>query len=84
MRLRDMCVSVDRPRFTTQPRRAAPTRAVKVDEAHGYNSLATASNIRDARIEGSKRASDLHMKLEWLRERHGPACSDDGDCDPDR
>ena len=44
---------------------------VIVDEAHGYKNLATVSNIRDARIEGSKRASDLHMKLEWLRERHG-------------
>ena len=44
---------------------------VIVDEAHGYKNLATVSNIRDARIEGSKRSSDLHMKLEWLRERHG-------------
>ncbi len=44
---------------------------VVADEGHGYKNLATVSNIRDARIEGSKRASDLHMKLEWLRERHG-------------
>ena len=42
-----------------------------VDEAHDYKNLQTISNIRDAAIDGSKRASDLHMKLEWLRERHG-------------
>jgi N12 class adenine-specific DNA methylase len=45
---------------------------VIVDEAHGYKNLETVSNIRDAQIEGSKRATDLHMKLEWLRSRHGP------------
>ena len=44
---------------------------VVVDEAHGYKNLETVSNIRDAQIDGSKRATDLHMKLEWLRERHG-------------
>ena len=42
-----------------------------VDEAHDYKNLQTVSNIRDAAIDGSQRASDLHMKLEWLRERHG-------------
>jgi N12 class adenine-specific DNA methylase len=44
---------------------------VIVDEAHGYKNLATESNIRDAQIDGSDRATDLHMKLEWLRGRHG-------------
>ena len=44
---------------------------VIVDEAHGYKNLETVSNIRDAQIDGSKRATDLHMKLEWLRSRHG-------------
>ena len=44
---------------------------VVVDEAHGYKNLETVSNIRDAQIDGSKRATDLHMKLEWLRHRHG-------------
>jgi N12 class adenine-specific DNA methylase len=44
---------------------------VFVDEAHGYKNLETVSNIRDAQIGGSKRATDLHMKLEWLRARHG-------------
>ena len=42
-----------------------------VDEAHDYKNLHTPSNIRDAAIDGSKRASDLHMKVEYLRERHG-------------
>ncbi|MGO9959168.1 MAG: helicase-related protein, partial [Solirubrobacteraceae bacterium] len=44
---------------------------VACDEAHSYKNLETVSNIRDAQIDGSKRATDLHMKLEWLRERHG-------------
>ena len=42
-----------------------------IDEAHDYKNLRTPSNIRDAAIEGSKRASDLHMKTEYLRSRHG-------------
>ncbi|MGC0371280.1 helicase [Microbacterium sp. SLBN-111] len=42
-----------------------------VDEAHMYKNLATISNIQDAAIEGSQQATDLHMKLEYLRERHG-------------
>ena len=40
---------------------------VIVDELLMYKNLATDSNIRDAAIEGSERASDLHMKLEYLR-----------------
>ncbi len=42
-----------------------------VDEAHMYKNLATTSNITDAQITGSDKARDLHMKLEYLRERHG-------------
>lgn len=42
-----------------------------VDEMHDYKNLRTTSNIRDAAIDGSRRATDLHMKLEYLRERHG-------------
>ena len=42
-----------------------------IDEAHDYKNLRTISNIRDAQIDGSQRASDLHMKLDWLRGRHG-------------
>ncbi|MEL5990278.1 helicase [Microbacterium phosphatis] len=40
---------------------------VVVDEMHMYKNLATDSNISDAAIDGSNRASDLHMKLEYLR-----------------
>ncbi len=40
---------------------------VLVDELHLYKNLATDSNIRDAAIDGSARATDLHMKLEHLR-----------------
>ena len=42
-----------------------------VDEAHGYKNLRTVSNIHGVGIEGSQRASDLDMKLDYLRERHG-------------
>tara|TARA_R110002124_G_scaffold126756_3_gene286454 strand:- start:37890 stop:42764 length:4875 start_codon:yes stop_codon:yes gene_type:complete len=42
-----------------------------VDEMHDFKNLTTASKIPDAGIEGSKRATDLHMKLEYLRSRHG-------------
>ncbi|MBU2698848.1 MULTISPECIES: methyltransferase domain-containing protein [Pimelobacter] len=42
-----------------------------VDEAHMYKNLATVSNMRDAAIEGSQQATDLHMKLEYLRGKHG-------------
>ncbi len=44
---------------------------VIVDEAHDYKNLATASAIQGAAIAGSQRATDLHMKLEWLRSTHG-------------
>ncbi len=42
-----------------------------VDEFHDYKNLRTPSNIRDAAIDGSQRASDLHLKIEYLRARHG-------------
>ena len=42
-----------------------------VDEAHGYKNLRTASNISDAAIDGSMRASDLDMKIGYLRRRNG-------------
>ena len=38
-----------------------------IDEMHMYKNLATESNIRDAAIDGSERATDLHMKLDYLR-----------------
>jgi len=42
-----------------------------IDELHDYKNLRTQSNIRDAAIDGSNRASDLHLKIEYLRQRHG-------------
>jgi N12 class adenine-specific DNA methylase len=42
-----------------------------VDEAHGYKNLHTLSNIPDAAIDGSMRASDLDMKIGYLRRRNG-------------
>ncbi len=42
-----------------------------IDELHDYKNLATTSNIQDAAIGGSKRAQDLHAKIEHLREAHG-------------
>jgi len=42
-----------------------------VDEAHGYKNLRTPSNISDAAIDGSMRASDLDMKIGYLRRRNG-------------
>jgi N12 class adenine-specific DNA methylase len=42
-----------------------------IDEAHGYKNLRTQSNIADAAIDGSMRASDLDMKIDYLRRRNG-------------
>ncbi|MBN9753891.1 DNA methylase [Pseudonocardia sp. Ae406_Ps2] len=42
-----------------------------IDEAHDFKNLRTLSNIPDAAVPGADRATDLHMKLEYLRERHG-------------
>ena len=42
-----------------------------IDEAHGYKNLRTPSNISDAAIDGSMRASDLDMKIGYLRRRNG-------------
>ena len=44
---------------------------VVVDEAHGYKNLRTVSNVSDVAIDGSNRASDLEMKLHYLRGLHG-------------
>jgi N12 class adenine-specific DNA methylase len=43
---------------------------VFVDEAHAYKNLRTNSNIPGMAVDGSQRASDLHMKLEYLRSMH--------------
>ncbi len=42
-----------------------------LDEAHGYKNLHTESNIPNVSIDGSQRASDLDMKMDHLRGRHG-------------
>jgi N12 class adenine-specific DNA methylase len=42
-----------------------------VDEAHGYKNLRTPSNIPNVAIEGSQRASDMDMKIDWLRRTRG-------------
>lgn len=38
-----------------------------VDEAHMYSNLMTNSVIQGAGVEGSDKATDLHMKMEYLR-----------------
>ncbi len=42
-----------------------------VDEAHDYKNLRTPSNIPDVSVVGSQRATDLDMKIDLLRRRHG-------------
>jgi N12 class adenine-specific DNA methylase len=42
-----------------------------VDEAHAYKNLRNVSHIPGMAVDGSMRASDLHMKIEHLREEHG-------------
>ncbi|GAW47930.1 MULTISPECIES: SNF2-related protein [unclassified Nocardioides] len=42
-----------------------------VDEAHGYKNLRLASNIPGVAVEGSNRATDLDLKMSYLRGRHG-------------
>ena len=39
-----------------------------VDEAHEYSNLRTLSNIQGGGATGSGMATDLHMKLEYIRE----------------
>ena len=60
---------VDRARDPGITFEATGVDYVVVDEMHMYKNLATESNIRDAAIDGSERASDLHLKLESLRGR---------------
>lgn len=42
-----------------------------VDEMHDYKNLNTTSRIQDANIVGSARATDLSVKLEYLRQKYG-------------
>jgi N12 class adenine-specific DNA methylase len=43
---------------------------VFLDEAHLYKNLMTPSSVEDISIDGSGRASDMHMKLDHLRHRN--------------
>jgi N12 class adenine-specific DNA methylase len=43
---------------------------VFVDEAHLFKNLGLPTNIQSLRVEPSKRAVDLEMKLRWLEERY--------------
>lgn len=43
-----------------------------VDELHLFKGLPIASNIQDVAVDGSQRATDLHMKLHALRKKAGP------------
>ena len=47
------------------------TRPGRQSELHDFKNLKVVSNIPGAAITGSKRATDLHMKVEYLRGRHG-------------
>jgi N12 class adenine-specific DNA methylase len=44
---------------------------ISLDEAQAHKNLAITSRIPGVRCEGSKRAEDLVMKLDWLRQTHG-------------
>lgn len=61
--------TIDRPRDPGITFEATGVDYLLVDEMHMYKNLATESNIRDAAIDGSDRATDLHLKLESLRAR---------------
>jgi N12 class adenine-specific DNA methylase len=41
-----------------------------VDEADMFKNLRVSSRIQDAAIDGSNKATDLHMKITWLRDRY--------------
>lgn len=42
-----------------------------VDESHDFKNLRTVTNIKGAEIGGSERATDMHLKMEYLRSTHG-------------
>jgi N12 class adenine-specific DNA methylase/SAM-dependent methyltransferase len=70
-REQDLKAKLDAPRDPGISFESTGLDYVLCDEAHDFKNLKTDSNIRDASITGSKRAQDLHMKLEYLRSRHG-------------
>lgn len=56
---------------TLQHRNIVTVFGAGLQELHQYKNLATSSAISDANIEGSKRASDLHAKIDYLRHSKG-------------
>lgn len=64
-------VLLDKPRDPGISFEATGIDYLVVDEMHTFKNLETASKIPGASIDGSGRASDLHMKLEYLRSRYG-------------
>jgi hypothetical protein len=64
-----MSVTVDNSLTCNSPEQALPSG--EVDEAQAYKNLAVTSHIAGVRGDGSKRAEDLLMKLDWLRRTHG-------------
>ncbi|MEV8339106.1 helicase-related protein [Leucobacter sp. NPDC077196] len=58
---------VDKPRDPGVSFEDTGVDYVVVDELHLFKNLRTESNIPDANVQGSERASDLHMKVEYLR-----------------
>ncbi len=46
-----------------------------VDEAHHYKNLSVPTSIQELAVNGSDKASDLEMKLGWLRDRSGDRCA---------
>ena len=63
-----MAKLVDTPRDTGLPFEATPCDYLIVDEAHLYKNLQRTSRVEDISHPGSNRASDLDMKLNYLRD----------------
>nr|WP_162933254.1 DEAD/DEAH box helicase family protein [Corynebacterium lactis] len=58
---------LDSPRDQTMTINQTPCDYLIVDEAHMYKNLMRTSQVSDLSHPGSKKASDLDMKLQWLR-----------------
>lgn len=58
---------LDSPTDQTLTLNQTPCDYLIVDEAHMYKNLMRSSQVSDLNHQGSKKASDLDMKLDWLR-----------------
>lgn len=67
----DLAAKLDTPRVEGVNWEEMGVDYLVVDEAHMYKNLGTVSSIQDAAIKGSQSATDMHMKLEWLRDQPG-------------